>query len=521
MSDCLTEEEVLAHMAGQGEGDALLAHVDVCPRCRGLVACAAENGDSSIWHPSTAGPRETTLKIGAIVADRYEIRRLLGRGGMGEVYEARDTELGDLVALKTLALTTLDDATAESRLKAEVLLARRVAHPNVCRIFDFAVHERRRPGGDTERIPFLTMELLSGETLGQRLRQQGRMDSPEARTIVDQIARGLAEVHRVGIVHRDLKSENVFLAKSEVGERAVLMDFGLARTAPPPGLASVSLIHGLVGTVAYMSPEQIMHKPLGPQSDIYALGVVMYEIVTGRLPFTGATAFEVALAQMRNLPASPPTVNPNVPRAWARTIMKCLAIAPEARFQQATEVLVALDTRRLRHSTRRWFAIGSTIAAVAMGAIFIWLYALQRRGSVDASATSKVAPAAPAPVVQPVGGLQRLPEDRERPVPDKLVAPLVERETPPRALLPVALGSRPHTARGAPPRPHVKPRAAEITPAPPSPALPPPESPATNRPPLAGSDPGAGKQAGKGDVRPATSPADQIVNPFVRKGSVP
>jgi serine/threonine protein kinase len=400
MLRCLTDEEVLACASRQGEVGDLLAHIDECAKCRTLVACTVENSNGAVSVTPTAGSpgastigyRETTISIGSIVAGRYEIRRFLGRGGMGEVYEANDTELGDLVALKTLAMTALDDTKAVTRMKAEVLLARRVAHPNVCRIFDFGVHESRRPHREVDRLPFLTMELLAGQTLRQRLRQQGPMASTEAMPIVEQIVAGLGEVHRVGIIHRDLKSENVFLARSALGERAVLMDFGLARTAPLPDLASDSLTHHLVGTVMYMSPEQVQNKPLGPPSDIYALGLVMYEMVTGKLPFTGTTPFELAFARLRQLPASPSIINPAVTRAWARTIMKCLSIAPQDRFERAADVLDALTSRHHGHPTRRRLTLGASAAALVLGVAAFWPHRAPQPHAKDASLTTTVPP---------------------------------------------------------------------------------------------------------------------------------
>ncbi len=515
MSDCLTDNEVLAYVAGQGEDPVFLAHIDDCSKCRTLVACAVENRDSAVWTPSAAGPRETTIKIGAVVAGRYEIRRFLGRGGMGEVYEARDKELGDLVALKTLAMTALDDAKAVTRLKAEVQLARRVAHPNVCRIFDFGVHEIRRADRDTERLPFLTMELLSGQTLGQRLRQRGPMRDAEARALVEQIVAGLAEVHRVGIIHRDLKSENVFLAQSEAGERVVLMDFGLARAAPAPDLSSVSLTYGLVGTVAYMSPEQLQNRPLGPQSDIYALGVVMYEVVTGKLPFRGATPFDLAIERLRQLPASPSTVNPAVTRAWAQTIMKCLAIDQAGRFQRAPDILVALKSWQPSRPTRWRVALGASTVTALVTIAALWLHRPLRRGTEDLPPIPAIAPAPSAVLPQPVPSPQPVDAMDSAHTADRPAVRGNEKAAVQVRAQPQVAPSPQHVGRS---RRKVASAVGEHSAAT-APPVPPAAEPSTGDSlPTPGPDPAVNGEAEKEHARAAKDPADRIFNPFAPGG---
>jgi hypothetical protein len=515
MPRCLTDEEVLACVSGQGEARAALAHLDACAKCRTLVACAVENGDSSGAGSCAAGSPETTIKIGATVAGRYEIRRFLGKGGMGEVYEAHDTALGHMIALKTLAMTALDDAKAVARLKAEVLLARRVAHPNVCRIFDFGVHESRRADRAPERLPFLTMELLTGQTLGQRLRQHGPMGLDQARSVIEQIVAGLAEVHRAGIIHRDLKSENVFLAKSEAGERVVLMDFGLARTMPLADLASDSLAHGLVGTVAYMSPEQIQRKPLGPPADIYALGVVLYEMMTGKHPFSGATAFDLALERLRRLPASPATVSPKLPRACVRTIMRCLAIDPAKRFRSVTEVLDALDGTQRGRSPRWWIASAAGGAALLIGVAAMWLHRPPHGGADAIPANIHVVPVAPAVPAVPARPTATPVAADPAPTADRRAALAGGNEAALPALRPAPTpSSQRHANRQRKTaRPVATRDVAEALPAagrpvaddrPASDPIPPDEGPGiADKPPA------------------APNPADRIFNPFAAEGSAP
>ena len=223
------------------------------------------------------GPAATcVLAAGEQLAGRFNVVRFLARGGMGEVYEAFDAVLQERVALKTLSLTTLDDAKSVEMLLAEVRLARRVTHRNVCRILELGLHHKRG-----ESIPFLTMEFLEGETLGARLRRTGQLSSNQTAYICEQLVAGLGAIHRASIVHRDFKSDNVMLVPDAPDvERAVVMDFGLARAMTTP----LSGIRVAVGTPPYMAPEQIEGKPATPAFDIYALGVVMVELLTGRLP---------------------------------------------------------------------------------------------------------------------------------------------------------------------------------------------------------------------------------------------
>ncbi|HXU83393.1 MAG TPA: serine/threonine-protein kinase, partial [Polyangia bacterium] len=288
---CPSEEDLLMHLAAPGaqvDTERLLAHFDECAACRLAMAeatraLAAPSGQSGAL--PTLGIR--TLSVGERVLGRYEVRRFIARGGMGEVYEAFDLLLDEPVALKTLASTVLDDDHAAFRFKGEVRLARKVTHPNVCRILEFGVHGRRHLN-EEESVPFLTMEFLSGETLAQRMAKHGPFSPDQARPLLRQILGGLKAIHDAGIVHRDLKSENVFLVADPRGEeRAVLMDFGLARAVD--GSVPTTMPHrlaGLAGTIDCMAPEQIHGgKPVGPTADVFALGVLIFELLSGVRPF--------------------------------------------------------------------------------------------------------------------------------------------------------------------------------------------------------------------------------------------
>jgi tetratricopeptide (TPR) repeat protein len=365
--ECLDENQALAYAFRPGSAtlpDPQARHLDGCARCQALVAEATRVRLATGADNRAAQPR--TLRDGELCLGRYEIVGFIGAGGMGEVYQALDRELGGTIALKTVALTTLDDQRAVERLRAEVQLARRITHPNVCRIFDFGVHLRARPGLVAEPVPLLTMELLAGETLATCLRRSGRLSVDATRPILRQMLAGLGAVHRAGIVHRDLKAENVFLVAGADGEgrRAVLMDFGLARLAFPDGGAQVSFQHTLAGTASYMAPEQVEGRPVSFASDIYAVGVVAFEMTTGRLPFVGATAMEVALQRLTVPPPRPSALVADLDPGWEALILKCLQRDPRDRYGSVEELTDALEARgRAGRAPRRL----RTLAGLAVG----------------------------------------------------------------------------------------------------------------------------------------------------------
>jgi serine/threonine protein kinase len=340
---CLDEEALLAFARGElgaGAVEAAELHVDGCPRCRLAFAEAVTADD----HRSDGGTPEpgrllfaASLAPGAVLGSRYRIVRVVGRGGMGEVYEAEDTVLGGRVAVKTVPVTASDNPKAMERVKAEVLLARKVTHRNVCRVFDV--------GADQSGL-FLTMELLDGESLGARLRRDGRLAEAEVTAIGAQMMAGLAEAHAAGVVHRDFKSDNVMLCgdAGAGGGRVVVMDFGLARTTLRDQAPTVSTEAGaVVGSLGYMAPEQVMGKGrVGPAADIYALGVVLFEMLTGRLPFLGKTPFETALMRLKVEAPSPRTLVPELAPHWDPVLARCLAREPGDRFGSVAGVAAAL-----------------------------------------------------------------------------------------------------------------------------------------------------------------------------------
>jgi tetratricopeptide (TPR) repeat protein/tRNA A-37 threonylcarbamoyl transferase component Bud32/TolB-like protein len=324
--------------------------------------------------------------------------RFIARGGMGEVYEAEDQVLHERVALKTIRPDVASDARAMERFHREVHLARTVTHPNVSRIYDLFHH------GD---LAFLTMELLSGETLSERLKREGRMGPADALPLVEQMAAALAAAHDAGVIHRDFKSGNVMLVPDERrpgGSRVVVTDFGLARRTKAPRGTSLTETETVLGTPDYMAPEQIEGRPLTPAADVYALGIVMYEMVTGGPPFQGDTPLSVALKKLREAPPSPRDSAPDLPTPWERAILRCLERDPADRYPTALDVPRAIrgetteeSPRATRGRRRRlWIALGAA-AVIAAAALLLPRLRTPRPAPVETAASSSSAAAARAP----------------------------------------------------------------------------------------------------------------------------
>ena len=270
---------------------------------------------------SAAGP---SLSPAALVAlgVRYEILGEAGHGSMGNVYKARDRETGETVALKLLKPEIASDQAMMDRFKNELLFARKITHKNVCR-----VHEFNRVGG----IAYTSMEFVEGESLRSVLNRFGGLPQRKATDLALQICSGLKEAHAQGIVHRDLKPENVMI---DAQGNVKIMDFGIARSME----AGTRLTGSMVGTPAYMAPEQVAGKPVDYRTDIYSLGLMLYEMFTGAPAFTADNSIAVALKQMREDPPPPHEIEPNIPVATERAILKCLEKDPAKRFQSIADL---------------------------------------------------------------------------------------------------------------------------------------------------------------------------------------
>lgn len=288
-----------------------------------------------------------SLAPGRTLAGRYHVCAFLGRGSVGEVYEAEDLEGGGRIALKILRPEIARDEGVVSRFKREILLTRRVVHPNVCRTYDLI--DQQTSAGELVRV-FLTMELLRGETLEDRILRQGALRPAEVLPIVLQVTGALAAAHEAGVIHRDLKSANVFLvaqsaelAPPDNPPRAVVTDFGLAWSAESDGAATLTATGELIGSPAYMAPEQVRGETASPATDVYALGVVLFEMLTGHLPFVGKSAFHTALQRLREPAPSPRTRVPDLDPVWEEVVLHCLELEPGDRFGSAAEVARALE----------------------------------------------------------------------------------------------------------------------------------------------------------------------------------
>jgi tetratricopeptide (TPR) repeat protein/tRNA A-37 threonylcarbamoyl transferase component Bud32 len=339
---------------------------------------------------SPPSPKNQSFVPGDLAADRFRITRFLARGGMGEVYEAEDVELHERVALKSIRSELLDDSRVLERFKREVYLARKVTHPNVCRIFDlFRQPSNPAAGSGRGSVAFVAMELLEGETLADLLRRQPRLSEPEAQPIALQIAAGLGAAHAAGVLHRDFKPGNVLLVPGARGVRAVITDFGLAlRSNQDVSLgASVTGTGEVLGTPAYMSPEQVEAKELTPASDVYSLGLVLYQMVTGTRAFEDSTPLSMAVRRIKENPPPPRSLVPDLDPRWESVILKCLERNPKDRFQNADEVADALRGETKQRREWRSVAVGLVLALlIAAGSLAFW----RARHHAPAPATSTV-----------------------------------------------------------------------------------------------------------------------------------
>jgi tetratricopeptide (TPR) repeat protein len=323
-----------------------------------------------------AEPEEPrAFRDGEVILERFRIVRLLGRGGMGEVFEAHDQELGP-VALKTVRRDLIGDRAVLRRFKQEVQLARQVSSPYVCRIhelFMLPADGQRRAGA------FLTMELLAGVTLARRI-EQGPLPWSEAEPIAIKLCQGLEALHALGLVHRDFKPANVMLTRRGDVTQGVVMDFGLALRPEESlhGRPKLTMTGGIVGTPGYMAPEQFEGGKVSPATDVYALGLVLYEMVTGKRPFEASTPLGAAVKRAKR-PMAASSLQPGVPSRVDRVIEKCLEYEPSDRYQTAGEVAKALrgeGGRRAAMSSallrRRTIAAYVILILVAVSGLFAW-----------------------------------------------------------------------------------------------------------------------------------------------------
>ena len=265
-----------------------------------------------------------TELVGTKLAGRYEILQLLGQGGMGAVYKARDMELERFVALKLIRPDLANNPEILRRFKQELILAREVSQRNVIRIFDL---------GQAEGFKFITMEFVEGRDLRAVLRERGKLSPDEAVRIIAQVCRALEAAHIAGVVHRDLKPQNIML---DAKDRVYVMDFGIAHSLETPGMTQTG---ALMGTPEYMSPEQAKGMKVDARSDLFALGIIFYELLIGISPYKADTAMATLLKRTQERPQPPVELDPTIPRGISDVVMKCLEIDRDLRFSSAREIL--------------------------------------------------------------------------------------------------------------------------------------------------------------------------------------
>jgi serine/threonine protein kinase len=283
-----------------------------------------------------SGMPTSLLNLAAALEGRYQMLAELGRGGMGIVFQAYDKQLKEQVAIKLLSPLLSTDQEALERLTREVSLARRVTHPNVIRIHDLS---------EVNGLHYVSMEYFAGVNLKEHLRRNGPLSLLNAYQILSQIFDGMEAAHAQGVVHRDLKAQNIMIGASG---QAKIIDFGLARSVHLEGMTATGLI---MGTPEYMAPEQVAGKHADERADIYALGVILFEMLTGRVPFTGDSAIAVGFQQLKDPPPSPRSINPQIPEEVERIILKAMEKNPIQRYRTVDEMRKEMESALPRFST--------------------------------------------------------------------------------------------------------------------------------------------------------------------------
>jgi len=317
-----------------------------------------------------SGPT-TAFQPGHVLSGRYEILQLLGQGGMGAVYKALDREVDKLVALKVIRPDLADHPDVVQRFKHELILARQVTHKNVIRIFDL---------GEAEGTKFISMEYIDGRDLKTIQAERGKLPPEEAAAIIEQACRGLDAAHSEGVVHRDLKPQNIMVDKHG---RVAVMDFGIARSIE---LSALTQTGALVGTPRYMSPEQAKGEEIGSRSDLFSLGLIFYELLTGTFPYEASTSFGSLLKRTREHVRPPIELDPEIPKFMNDVVVRCLEIDPQRRYASAQEIARDLETRhgprtRILHvpqflmvpeSRMKWLAPGLAVILFLVVGFLLW-----------------------------------------------------------------------------------------------------------------------------------------------------
>jgi serine/threonine protein kinase/Flp pilus assembly protein TadD len=310
-----------------------------CPKCHSenpdtlkfCGECGTQLPPPQDHHPVMTETLQTPIKelaTGSTFAGRYQVIEELGHGGMGRVYKVFDTDIREKIALKLLRPEMALDKEMVERFSNELKLARKISHRNVCRMFDM---------GKAEGTTFITMEFVPGEDLKKFIRKSGELGAGRSVSIAKQVCEGLSEAHHLGVVHRDLKPQNIMV--DEDGN-ARIMDFGIARSLRGKGITGAGV---MIGTPEYMSPEQVEGKEVDERTDIYSLGVILFEMVTGHVPFEGDTPFTIGVKQKSERPRNPRELNTQLPEDLSRVILRCLEKDKAKRYQTTEELRTDLE----------------------------------------------------------------------------------------------------------------------------------------------------------------------------------
>ena len=265
------------------------------------------------------------IKIGMLIADRYEILDKVGNGGMSDVYKAKDQKLNRLVAIKVLKQEFSENANFVSKFRVEAQAAAGLMHPNIVNVYDV---------GEEKGIYYIVMELVDGITLKKYIESKGRLNEQEAVTIAIQVAMGLEAAHRNHIIHRDIKPQNIIISKEG---KVKVTDFGIAKIA-----TSNTITSNVMGSVHYTSPEQARGGYSDAKSDIYSLGITLFEMLTGRVPYTGETTVAIAIKHIQEPMPSPRQYVHDLPYSIEQIVMKCCEKSPDKRYQNISELVADL-----------------------------------------------------------------------------------------------------------------------------------------------------------------------------------
>jgi eukaryotic-like serine/threonine-protein kinase len=306
---------------------------------------------------------ESALRVGSVLGSRYEILLQLGEGGMGTVYKVYDRELERVVAMKVIRPELAQTAEALNRFKQELIIARQVTHRNVSRIYDLA---------EADGVKFITMEFIEGRSLSTLLQEKGKLAPKQAAGVIVQVCRALEAAHAEGVIHRDLKPQNIML---DAHDRVVVMDFGIARSIAIGSMTQTGIV---LGTPAYMSPEQAKGEELDARSDLFSLGIIFYELLTNNSPYKAETALE-ALYKRTTEPVRPPIeIAPEIPKPLSDIAVHCLEIDKDKRYASATEIVsdleawaggtlgtrVIIQGKRSRAEKIGWMALGTLVVVI-------------------------------------------------------------------------------------------------------------------------------------------------------------